>query len=176
MLLDERGCFPQTSLPQVGITEQRAVKQFDEVAALLDGDFPLGNTFFQVLTNPLEDLRALVLDIFQTLPAGVTVDNRVDHVAGTLVESDVDSIGVTEKVVQIAQNLLICPDKEKSYLVVLILFDLVQRQEFGPAVLADKAGYLAIRIASDVGNRGDHVRLLVETLDRQYREKLIDCP
>ena len=44
------------------------VEQFDKVAALLDGDLLGGDTLLQVVPDVLEDLRPLVLDVFQTFP------------------------------------------------------------------------------------------------------------
>src|SRR6185369_14033846 len=176
VILDDRDNPFHGLLSQIGVTKQSAVQQLYEMAALFDRHFSLGNPLFQVLPNPLEYLRPLVLDIFEALPAGIPVDDRIDHVTGSLVESYVYRIGIAEKVMQVSQDLLIGPDQEEPDVVLLVLADLVEGQKLRPTVLSDKTGYLAIRIAGDISDGSDDIRLLVQTLDREYREKLVDSP
>ncbi len=85
-------------------------------------------------------------------------------------------VGIAEQVVQIPQNLLIGADQEEADVVILVLLDLVQRQELGPAVLAHKTGDLSIGVTGDIGNRGHHIRPLVEPLQRHDREQLVNGP
>ena len=87
-----------------------------------------------------------------------------------------DGVGITKQIMQISQNLLVCTDQEEADVVVLVLFDLVQRQVLGTSVFTDKTGYLTIRITGDIRNGGNHVRFLVKALQRHDRKKLIDCP
>ena len=85
-------------------------------------------------------------------------------------------IGVAEQVVHVSQDLLVGADQEEAYEVVFLLPDTVERQEFGPAGLADETGDLAVRVAGDIGDGGHDVRLLVEPLQRHDREDLVDGP
>ena len=146
------------------------------MTALFDRNLAQRHFLFEAVAHLLEDFRPLVLHVFQAFPGGIAVDHRVDHVAGLLVEGDMDGVGVAEEVMQIAEDLLVSADEEEADVIIFVLADLVQGEELGAAVLPDEAGDLAVGIAGDVGDRGHDIRLLVEALQRHDREELVDGP
>ena len=157
----------KTLLPQIRVSQQCLVQQFDEVAALLDGDLLQSYALLKIVPHPFQNLRTLVLDVLQGLPGGVAVDDRIDHIAGLLVEGDMHGIGIAEQVVQISQDLLVGADQKETDVVVLVLADLVQRLEWlrgtllewlrGGVAERDAACYLAIdkirKISSGVSSK-----------------------
>src|SRR5229473_374304 len=111
----------------------------------------------------------------QDLANRVALDNRVQVDFAVLVQADVNSIGVSEEIVQIAENLLISPEQEGPQ---VIGFAIVRVQLQGAADIpqVDELIDLAVRIAGNVPQNRPPARWLVQAVDRHDWEELLDGP
>lgn len=95
---------------------------------------------------------------------GLSVDNLVDVILVVL-HRNMHRIRITEKIVHIAQYLLISPYQEHTYIIMFACLDFVQGQIVRLLVMVDVCGNLTVAVATDVLQRCAPCRLLVEPLD-----------
>ena len=86
------------------------------------------------------------------------------------------SIGVAEKIVHIAQNLLVGTYEEHTEIVWLVLLQRMKRENVADMAIGYEVGNLAVAVAGDVLQGSVAGRTLVQTLDRHDREELVDGP
>ena len=85
-------------------------------------------------------------------------------------------IGVAEKIVHVAQNLLIGTYKEYTEIVWLVLLQRMKWENVADMTVGYEVGYLSVAVAGDVLQGSVAGRTLVQTLDRHDREELVDGP
>ena len=85
-------------------------------------------------------------------------------------------VGVTEQVVEVAEDLLVRADQEDAEVVVLLLDLRVKLEHVLDVAQIDERIDLAIRIARDVGEGRAPGRLFVEPVDRTDRKQLVHGP
>ena len=84
-------------------------------------------------------------------------------------------VGVAEKVVQVAQNLLIGTHKEDTDIIMLLVAEGMQR--YGVLRrLGDEVGDFAVAVAGDVLQGGEVCWVFVKPLNRDDGEELVDGP
>ena len=87
-----------------------------------------------------------------------------------------NGIGISEEVVHITENLLICPDKENTYIIMFAMLDRMQRQVACLLTAIYISSHLTIRVAGDILNLCRACWLLVKSLNRHDREELVYAP
>ena len=85
-------------------------------------------------------------------------------------------IGVAEKVVHVAQNLLVCTHKEHAKVVWLCRLQLVYLQRVGLGVVVDEVSNLAVTVAGHVLDGATAVGTLIEPVYWHDGEELVDTP
>ena len=85
-------------------------------------------------------------------------------------------IGVAEKIVHVAQNLLIGTYKEYTEIVWLVLLQRMKWENVADMTVGYEVGYLSVAVAGDVLQGSVAGRALVQALDRHDREELVDGP
>ncbi len=86
-----------------------------------------------------------------------------------------DGVGVSEQVVQIAQDLLVGADQERPEHVRRVIERMQQQRAFDVPPI-DEVVDLAVRVARDVGQHRRAGGPLVEPVNRHDRKQLIDRP
>ena len=85
-------------------------------------------------------------------------------------------VGVAEEVVHVAQNLLIRPDEEHTYIIMFAREDGVQGDVVRLLSAVDVGRYLAVAVAGDVLQGGAASGLFLQPGDRHDGEELVDAP
>ena len=85
-------------------------------------------------------------------------------------------IGVAEKIVHVAQNLLIGTYKEYTEIVWLVFLQGMKWENVADMAIGYEVGYLSVAVAGDVLQGSVAGRTLVQALDRHDREELVDGP
>ena len=123
---------------------------------------------------PDEFLR-VVLHIVEHFLNRFAIENLVDVVMSVL-HRDMRGIGVAKEIVHVAKDFLIGTHKEHTQIVVLRLLQLVDWQNVTDMARGHEVGNLAIRVASDVLQRGITGWPFVQTLYGYDGEQLVDGP
>ena len=85
-------------------------------------------------------------------------------------------IGVTKKIVHVAENFLVRADQEYAQQIVLVFSQVVYRERIAKTVSVDITVYPAIGIAGQITQDGTLVRFLGQPLQWHDRKNLVQGP
>ena len=114
------------------------------------------------------------MHIFKHVGNGFAINDLVD-VVSLFVHGDVHRISVAKQVVQVAQDFLICAHEEHTYIIMLLVGEVVQRNGVRRG-LAHETGDFAVAVAGNVLQSGQMCRVFVKPLDGNDGEELVDGP
>src|SRR6185437_10746523 len=122
-----------------------------------------------------QQVRRPELHVVQHFRDRITV-HEIGDLVSLLRQANVNGIGITEQVVEVAEDLLIRARQENPEHVEIRVAERMQRHArlAGPA--ADETVDLAVRIARDVLERPLASRLLAQAMNRHDRKQLVDRP
>ena len=123
----------------------------------------------------MQQVFGVVLHIAQHIADRVALGHVFDAIVAVFVGADHNRVRVAEKVVQIAENLLVRAGQEHAEDVVFPV-ERMQLEGAFDVVQVDEPVDLAVRVAGDVGQDAATDRLLVESVNGHDREQLLDRP
>ena len=118
----------------------------------------------------------IVADVIEHDVRRVAALDVRERVAAVRVDAHVDRIRVAEKIVDVAERLLIRADQEDAQPIRLAVAERMQRQADVDAVRVDVLIDAAVRIAGEIGDHAAPLRRTIEAFDRHDRKHLIDRP
>ena len=92
------------------------------------------------------------------------------------IEEDVHFIHATEKIMDVAHDVLICASQEDAEVVGFVGTEIVKGKRFANIVEIDVFRDFAVGIAGDVDEGRLELRTFIEPMNRNDREELSECP
>src|SRR4249919_296743 len=144
------------------------------------GIHALGLVCRQVRVGDLAAIRRaqvgqLVADVIEHHVGGIAAALLAHRIA-VAVDVHLDRVGVAEKVVDVAEDLLVRAHQEEAQAVRLAVPHFVQRQRAVEALGLDVGIDHAVGVAGHVGDHAAARRRFVQAFDRRDREHLVDRP
>ena len=99
-------------MKEIGVVRESLVVTLSQQCGFLEGDVTPAERLLRHLADPLRQDAAVVLDVGEDLGDAVPFDEVFDGIPLVPVQSDMDRVGIAEKVVEVAQDLLIGTDEE----------------------------------------------------------------
>ncbi len=164
------------SLLEIRVSLQALFVELKETAGFFVADTLFSHSEFDVFAEGIQQRLRVVLDVVQHFANGVALDDGIENDVAVVVETDVDGVGVAEKVVQIAEDLLISAEEERAQNVATVVLEGMQGQRFLDVAAIDELVHLAVGIAGDVAKDGEARRRVVEAMDGHDGKELLHGP